>query len=305
MKAEALVLINPAAGAGRARETRAAVAEYLASRGKAVEFSESRSSDDFCEQARAASDGFRFVLALGGDGSVHQLMEGLLGTPAIAGILPAGNGNDIARALGIPLDPVRAADAFLHSRACAIDVVQAQFQSGETAHFVGAGGMGLDAEAAHRANTVFKNWPGVTRYLAGAFAAFFDGASFEIEAEIDGARWSDRALLAVVANGAYYGSGVRIAPDASMFDGCLDVLLVRDLPWTRLVEAIPVLLTSGDLRFREIERFRARRVRLQADRPVKVHGDGESLGESPVEFRVMPTAMRVMVPISAREQKST
>lgn len=299
MKAEMLVLVNPAAGAGRARENRDAVAEYFASQNQAVEFSESRSSEDFRQRAeRAALDGFRFVLALGGDGAVHQLMEGLLGTSAIAGILPAGNGNDIARALGIPLDPVCAADAFLHSRACAIDVVQAQFANGTTHHFIGVGGMGLDAEAAHRANTIFKNWPGVTRYLAGAFAAFFDGASFEMTAEIDGAHWSGHALLAVVANGAYYGSGVRIAPDASMHDGCLDVLLVRDLPWARLVEAIPVVLTSGDLRFHEIERFRSRCVRLEADRPVKVHGDGESLGESPVEFRVMPKTIRVMVPNS-------
>jgi len=156
--------------------------------------------------------------------------------------------------------------------------------------------MGLDAEAAHLANTKFKKWPGVTRYLAGAFSAFFAGTPFELRAEIDGANWSGRALLAVVANAPCYGSGVRIAPDAKMDDGWLDVVLIREVLWTRLVEAIPILLTSGDLRFKEVERFRCRRVRLEADRRVMVHGDGEILGESPAEFEVIPSAIRVMTP---------
>lgn len=297
MKADTLVLVNPAAGGGRASLRYTAVRDYFSARRRAFEFSESLSSDDLRSQAaRAAADGFRFVAALGGDGAVHYVVEGLLGTRAIAGILPAGNGNDIARSLGIPLDPVRAADAFLRSQQRAIDVVRLRFANDRILHFVGAGGAGLDAEAANRANTVFKKYPGVTRYLAAAVAAFCDGATFELCAEIDGQIWSGRVLLAAIANGYYYGSGIRIAPEAKMDDGWLDVLLVRDLPWSRFFEAIPILLTSGNLRFPEIERFRCRRLRIETDRPVKIHGDGELLGESPAEFAVMPKAIRVAVP---------
>jgi YegS/Rv2252/BmrU family lipid kinase len=297
MKADTLVIVNPVAGGGRAVRSSIAVAAYFAEQGRNVEFSESRSSDDFREQAaRAAAAGFQYVIALGGDGAFHHLVEGLYGTRAIAGILPAGNGNDIARTLGIPPDPVRAAEAFLRSSPRTVDIVRTCVAGKGTAHFVGAGGMGLDAEAAHLANTKFKQWLGVTRYLAGAFSAFFAGTTFELNAEIDGANWSRRALLAVVANAPCYGSGVRIAPDARMNDGWLDVVLVREVPWTRLLEAIPILLTSGDLRFKEVERFRCRRVKLEADRPVMVHGDGEILGESPAEFEVVPSAIRVMTP---------
>lgn len=293
-----LVIVNPAASGARRPETRTAVASYFASQNRAVEFSESKSPADMREQAsRAAADGFRFVLALGGDGAVHHTIEGLLGTSAFAGILPAGNGNDIARSLEIPLDPIRAADAFLHSSPHVIDVLRARFRDGKAGHIVGAGGMGLDAEAAHRANTVFRKWPGAMRYIAGALTAFFDGAAFELRAEIDGHPWSKRAILAVVANGPVYGSGVRIAPEAKMNDSLMNLLLVRDIPWTRLVEAIPILLTSGDVRFTEIERFRCRHLRLEADRPVRVHGDGEYLGESPAEFEILPSAIRVMAPL--------
>jgi diacylglycerol kinase (ATP) len=297
MKADTLVIVNPVAGGGSAHRGRVPVADYFAEQGRNVEFSESRSSDDLREQAaRAAAAGFQYVIALGGDGAFHHLVEGLYGTRAIAGILPAGNGNDIARTLGIPPDPVRAAEAFLRSSPRTVDIVRTCVAGKGTAHFVGAGGMGLDAEAAHLANTKFKQWLGVTRYLAGAFSAFFAGTTFELNAEIDGANWSRRALLAVVANAPCYGSGVRIAPDARMNDGWLDVVLVREVPWTRLLEAIPILLTSGDLRFKEVERFRCRRVKLEADRPVMVHGDGEILGESPAEFEVVPSAIRVMTP---------
>jgi diacylglycerol kinase family enzyme len=81
-----------------------------------------------------------------------------------------------------------------------------------------------------------------------------------------------------------------------MDDGWLDVVLVEDVGWTRLVEAIPIVLTTGDLRFDEVKRFRCRRAVLRADRAVKVHGDGELLGESPAEFEILPAAIQVMAP---------
>lgn len=297
MKRDLFVLLNPAAGAGRAARWKSAVAEYLLARGRSAEFRESQNAQDLREQAaQAASDGFPYVIALGGDGTFHYVAEGVRGTDAIAGFLPAGNGNDAARALGIPRDPLRAADLFLRSRPRAIDLIRVRSAGGGVNHCVCTAGLGLDAEAAHLANTRFARWPGATRYLAGAVSTYMKGAAFDLRAEIDGAAWSGRALLAVAANAAEYGSGMRIAPDARVDDGWLNVVLARDLPWTRFVEAIPILLTSGDLRWQEIERFRCKRMRIDAPRGKKVHGDGEILGESPAEFEVAPAALRVMAP---------
>ncbi len=297
MKADTLVIVNPAAGGGRALRAEPLVRSYLATRGLSFDFSHSNSSEDVREQAaRAAAAGYRYVVALGGDGAFHHLVEGVNGTSAIAGFFPAGNGNDIARALGIPEDTVQAADAFLHSAPRAIDLVRVRFRSGSTAHYVGAGGMGLDAEAAHLANTRFNAWPGVTRYIAGAICAFFQEPSIELRADLEGVRWAGSARFVAVANAASYGSGLRIAPEAKMDDGWLNVVLVGEIAWTRLFEAIPILLTSGDLRFEEVLRYRCRRVTLQTIRPARVHGDGELLGESPAEFEVLPGAIRVMTP---------
>jgi diacylglycerol kinase (ATP) len=297
MRTDTLIIVNPASGGGRALAAEPLVASYLAAQSKSVQFVHSRSSEDIREKAsKAAAAGYRYVVALGGDGAFHHVVDGIRGTGAIAGFFPAGNGNDIARDLGIPADAVGAAAVFCHSIPRDVDLVRVQFLDGHTAHFIGAGGMGLDAEAAHLANTRFKRWPGVTRYLAGALRTFLSEPAFELVAELDGTRWAGRAIFATVANSSSYGSGVRIAPEAKMDDGWLDVALVGNVTWTRLVEAIPIVLTTGDLRFDEVKRFRCRRAVLRADRAVKVHGDGELLGESPAEFEILPGAIRVMVP---------
>jgi diacylglycerol kinase (ATP) len=301
---DTLIIVNPVSGGGRALRAEPLVASYFAAQGREVEFVHSRGSDDIRERAaNAAASGFIRVVALGGDGAFHHVVEGILGTDAIAGFLPAGNGNDIARDLGIPLDAVSAAAAFFNSSPRAVDLVRVKFIDGHIAHFIGAGGMGLDAEAAYLANARFKRWPGVTRYLAGALWTFFDEPAFELKAEIDDTHWAGRVLFAAVANATSYGSGVRIAPDAKIDDGWLDVVLVGDVSWTRLVEAIPIVLTTGDLRFDEVKRFRCRRVMLRANRSVKVHGDGELLGESPAEFEVLPGAICVMAPTVRKETK--
>lgn len=305
MKTETLVIVNPAAGGGRALRAEAPVAKLLQMRGHAADFAHSKSSEDFREQAeQGAREGYRYVVALGGDGAFHYLVEAIHETEAVAGFLPAGNGNDIAADLGIPANPLDASEAFLKSAPRAIDLIRAQFGDGHTAHYIGAGGMGLDAEAAHLANTKFKRLPGVTRYLAGAVWEFFHGGTIGLHAEIDGVAWEGRVLFVAVANSTRYGSGIRIAPEARMDDGWIEVALVQEVRLTRLVEAIPIVLTSGDLRgFPEVRRCRCKRIVLQTERPSKVHGDGELLGETPVELTVLPKAVRVMTP-KAREDES-
>jgi diacylglycerol kinase (ATP) len=297
VRPDTLIIVNPVSGGGKALAAEPLVASYLAAQSRSVQFAHSRSSENIRElAAKGAAEGFRYVVALGGDGAFHHVVEGIRGTGAIAGFFPAGNGNDIARDLGIPADTVSAAAEFCHSIPRAVDLVRVQFHDGGIAHFIGVGGMGLDAETAHLANTQFKRWPGVARYLAGALWTFFREPAFELEAELDGTRWAGRAIFAAVANATSYGSGVRIAPNAKVDDSWLEIVLVGDVAWSRLVEAIPIVLTTGDLRFEEVKRFRCRRIVLRADRAVKVHGDGELLGESPAEFEILPQAIRVMVP---------
>lgn len=298
---DTLVIVNPISGGGRALRAEPVVAEFLEQHGVHANFVRSQSTKDLRERAaQAAGSGYRRIIALGGDGAFHHLVEGAFGSDVALGFLPAGNGNDIAEALNIPKDPIAAADVFLKARARPIDVLQARFSGGRSALYVGAGGMGLDAEAARLANEQFRHWPGVTRYLAGALWALARFPPLEVKAEIstgsETVHWNGRILLAAVANAPCYGSGFRIAPAARVDDGLLDVLLAGTLPWARVIEALPILLRTGDLRWSEIHHYGATRIRIEADRPALFHGDGELLGEAPVEVEVLPGAIRVVAP---------
>jgi len=300
MPAKTLILVNPVAGGGRAKRAQPQVADYLQRQGFKADFAESQSAEDLQRLAREASAvGYGCVVALGGDGAFQQVVKGTLGAEVILGFFPAGGGNDIAGALGIPKDPIAAAQVFLRSPPRLMDAVRARLAQGTTSFYVGGGGLGLDAEAARLANGKFRHLPGAARYVAGALWALAAFQPFHLEAEMDGkpaVPVGGPLLFAAVANTPTYGAGVKIAPGAEIDDGLLDLVLVRDLSWARVIEMIPVMLRTGDVRWPEIQRFRARRISLKADRRVPFHGDGEVLGEAPVEIENLPGAIRVVAP---------
>lgn len=298
--AQTLILVNPAAGNGRARRAQPHVAEYLRSQGFPADFVVSQSAEDLRRRAaEAAAAGYASIVALGGDGAFQQVVKETLGTGVILGFLPAGGGNDVARGLGLPNDPVAAAHVFLRSRPRPVDVLRARFADGRTGVYVGGGGLGLDAEAAQLANGKFRRLPGAARYIASVLGTLSSFRPFDVEMEIDGkpAGKGGPLLLAAVANTPTYGAGFKIAPAAAMDDGLLDVILVSQLSWVRLVELIPVMLQTGNVRGPEIRRLRGRRVRFRPDRPMFFHGDGEVLGETPVEIETLPGAIRVVAPV--------
>ena len=293
-RAKLLVLVNPTAGHGRARRVAPDVAGYLRAQGTAAEFVESNSSDDLERRvAEAAGQGYTHVAVLGGDGAFHHLLNGAFGRDVVLGFFPCGNGNDIAMGLGIPTDAVAAVHEFLRRRPKRVDVLQTRCSGGRQRIFIGAGGLGLDAEAARLVHGQFRRWPGVARYIGAAFWALARFEPLLLRATFDDLAWQGRVLIAAVANSPSYGAGVKIAPTARMDDGWMDITIADDLPWTRIVEAILPLLRDGDLRWPEIHRFRARRARFETDPGILMHGDGELLGETPAEIEVLPGAVRI------------
>jgi diacylglycerol kinase (ATP) len=293
--ARILVLVNPAAGAGRAGRAAPLVKSYLATRGIRADFTAPESSAALRRRAeRAVAEGYGVVAALGGDGTFHQLLAGALGTGITLGFLPAGHGNDLARGLGLPLEPIAAARTLARGTAMPKDVLRTRFADGTSIVYAGAGGIGLDAEAAVLANGRYRHLPGAMRYVAGALAELGSFRPLEVEAELDGALLRARVLLAAVANGPCYGAGVRIAPEARMDDGRLDLALVAPLDWTEIAELLPRALTTGDIREPAVVRRQGRKLRLRTDRPARFHADGELAGDAPEEIEVLPAAVRII-----------
>jgi diacylglycerol kinase (ATP) len=302
-----LILVNPAAGRGQASRIYPAVAKYLQDEKQNVKFALPASEAEFRAAAiEGAQKGYATLVALGGDGAFHHLVNSCFGCHVNFGLIPAGNGNDIAMGLGLPRDPIEAAHTLLSGRPAQIDVVRVRLQRDgglgvsaepEQKIFVGVGGVGLDAEAAQLANTRFRRWPGAARYILGAFSARRHSRGLEVSAEIDGENWQGKVMFAALANGPRYGAGIQIAADARMNDGYLNAAFVGEVPLSKLIEAIPIVM-QGNLRWPEVKRFRGGAVKIQTNQGALIHGDGEILGYAPAEFAIISGAIRVIVPPS-------
>jgi len=196
----------------------------------------------------------------------------------------------------MPADVLESAHALLTARTRGIDLLRLTDAGGRTCLFAGAGGAGIDAEAAQLANSRFRRLPGVARYVAAAVAAFREARPLQVIVHADGTTRRFEALLVAVANTPSYGGGILIAPDAQIDDGWMDLAIVAPLRWSQLLDGLLLTLRTGDIRWPEMQRMRARKLRLEPDRPVMFHGDGEVLGETPVEIEVLPGALEVLAP---------
>ena len=296
----AVVYVNPAAGGGRALVCLPKIRKIFELASIPAEFISVRSLADLETNARTAIDGGkRLLFALGGDGTFQALVNAAYGSEVILGVLPAGGGNDFAAALQVPEDPVEATEVILRAQPKRVDLVRARTADGRVRLYLGGGGLGIDAEAARHGNGAFRHLPGRSRYIASALRAFCTHRSICVRVEFpqsDFPPMEVNSLFAAVLNTPTYGAGIRLAPDARVDDGWLDVVVMEDHSVLQILALMPRLLKSGELRTLRVKRFRVQTVKFTTNRPCMFHGDGEIMGPAPVEIEVVPQAVRVLAP---------
>ena len=296
-----LVFVNRVASRNRARSYLPHLQTLFESLGVRAKFVETNSAAELELKSRLGVDqNHRVLLALGGDGTFQALVNGVYGSGVTIGILPAGGGNDFAAALGLPSDPVSAAQVIFKGKPRSVDLVRVRTADGRTRLYAGGGGIGLDAEAARFASGPYRRLPGRLRYIASALRALSGYVPFRVRLEFPGtdhAAVEAVSLVAGVLNTPTYGAGVRLAPHAQIDDGLLDVILLEDLRALSVLKLLPRLLSTGELLTSKVKRWGVRSVRITADRPCLFHGDGEILGPAPVEIGVVPSAVRVLAPV--------
>jgi diacylglycerol kinase (ATP) len=264
----------------------------------------------------SAVDEVDAVLVFGGDGTIHRHLEALVrvGLPVL--VVPVGSGNDFARALGFRRmrDSLKAWRQFCagegNVRAIDLGVISplscdALATAGTTqtpTYFCSVAGIGLDAEVARRANRLPRWLRGQGGYVLGFASAVFRFAALpmKISARDDSGGWTTRsdqpALLAACANTATYGGGMKIAPEARLDDGQLDVCIVGDIDSFRLFCLFPTVYLGRHVRIREVSYFRAPCVSVETQMPLDVYADGEFVCCTPVEIGVQPAALEVLTP---------
>ena len=295
-----LVFVNRAASRNRIGSYLLHFRTLFESLGIFAKFVETSSAAELELKARLGVDqNHRVLLALGGDGTFQALVNGVYGSDVTIGILPAGGGNDFATALGLPSDPVSAAQVIFKGKPRSVDLVRVRTADGRTRLYAGGGGIGLDAEAARLASGPYRRLPGRLRYVASALRALSRHTPLGVRLEFPGTDLQPVeavSLLAGVLNTPTYGAGVRLAPDARIDDGLLQVVLLENLSKLDVLRLLPRLMGSGEVSTSKIRRWEVRSVRISADRPCLFHGDGEIFGPARVEIEVVPNAVRVLAP---------
>jgi diacylglycerol kinase family enzyme len=264
----------------------------------------------------ASSDEADIVLLLGGDGTVHRHLGPLVrvGVPVL--VVPAGSGNDFARAMGLRgvRDALSAWKKFCigsaNVRAIDLGLISAGESTGEApapheqAHryFCCVAGVGLDGEVAARANGLPRWLRGHGGYLLSLVPTMLKFAPLRIKiltaGEDSEQGWATRSdqptILAAFANTPVYGGGMKIAPQAKMNDGLLDVCVVGGIDPFKLFCMFPTVYVGRHLKIREVSYFQTARVRVETERPLDVYADGEYVCRTPVEVGVQRAALKVV-----------
>jgi diacylglycerol kinase (ATP) len=287
-------LVNPAAGRGRGGSHihRLRILASRAGAGLAM----SQSAADLTLQAqRAVEDGVERLIVAGGDGTMQLVAQGIAGTPCALGIIPLGTGNDLAGTLGVPPAIEPAVARALAGETRAIDLVRI---GGTAALAIGYAGVGFDGEVTGFANRV-KRLRGPLVY---PYAVLHTLATFEppgMRVEHDHGTLAGRAMFVVAANLPRFGGGMRIAPDARIDDGLLDLVFVRAVSRPVLLGIFPKVYLGRHVSHPAVTIVRTRRASIALDRAMTIYGGGEPLREmaagEAVEVEAVPGALRVIV----------
>jgi diacylglycerol kinase (ATP) len=218
-------------------------------------------------------------------------------------VIARGTGWDFARSLSLPHAADRAIDVALHAQSRTIDLGRVTYRSWDGAEtqawFANVASVGMSGAIAQRANDTSKALGGKASYVWATFAVFARWSNGEVSVTVDGERRQALMHDVVVANGPYFGGGMKICPEADPADGTFDVLLIGDLTKRDLLLTLPKTFRGRHLPHPKAELLRGTRVTVEAPEPLPLQLDGEQPGTSPVSFELVPRALRVRVPSSS------
>ena len=302
-----VVIANPRAGRGKVGARLPQIERVLTGAQLSYRVVRTTHPGHATEVARdALARGERYLVAAGGDGTVHEVVNGMLddGRPvaadAVLGVVAAGSGCDFVRSFGLPGDTLQAARRLIGDQVRPVDVGRVTYTDGPpeskseaTRYFPNIAEVGLGGAVVARAARL-PAFFGPARYLAGFWLTLptFRPATVRLDADGHACQW--RAHNVVVANCRFYGGGMQISPKSEPDDGALDVLVMVG-PKSDAFTTLPKVYRGTHLPHRNIAELRASRVRVEADPPFVIEADGELLGTTPATFEIIRTPIRLKV----------
>ena len=299
----ARIIVNPVAGSGSTGRKWPHIRELLTQSGFSFDYSHTEDEGHAAELAReAAGLGYEMVVAAGGDGTLNEVVNGLVGSgradSVTLGILNTGSACDFAHFLGIPRDYNQACMRLLNPRKVPVDVGLVECQSGgQPVHrfFINAASLGLDGEVVETVAKGPKLIRGTIPYVIGLLRSLVKYRNKSVTLCIDDEQGDIRICTVVIANGGFFGGRMNVAPDADVHDGLFEVMIVEDMGKLELLRAFPRVYRGTHVTHPKVRMQRTAKLTVESAERVLVQADGELMGELPATFQVLPSALMVAV----------
>ncbi len=287
------VILNPTAGGGRAQKFFPLIKQGLLERGVSfqIQFSENAQHAAFLAR-QAQSEGFNVIASAGGDGTAHYILQSLVGRRSALGFIPLGRGNDFPRNLGIKEDLEAALNVLAHGKIRRMDVIQINSDS----YMAGVGGIGFDSEVNALANKWRFFLKSRAAYVLPVLLKILTYRAKEITLRLDQEVIAGPILMVAFGNIKSYGKGMQITPLAEFDDGFLDVCWIDPVRLFRLYRFFPLVFTGEHIEMPEVRYYRSTAVEVNSIGPLDLYGDGEFICRTPFSLRLIPQALRVLVP---------
>ena len=259
--------------------------------------------------SQALRKGCDLIVAVGGDGTANEIVNGWFGPgdrpirpEARLGFIPIGTGSDLRRTLQVPADVRAAAAVIARGRPWTIDVGKASMISHEgvplSRYFLNVASFGMGGEVSARAKNFLSGLSGKAAFLYATAAVFLTYRGKKVKLTLDGRTLPGELLVTNIAvgNGRYHGGGMRPCPRAAMDDGLLEVTTIRRLTTWEFVRDLPMLYSHDVYRHPKVDHYHAAKLRAESEGITKIEVDGEALGRLPLEIEILPSRLPLLVP---------
>ncbi|UCG26633.1 MAG: diacylglycerol kinase family lipid kinase [Bacteroidales bacterium] len=302
-----LVLVNPNAGSGRGKRDWKLIDNLLKTGGFRYQtvFTEKKyHAIDLA--ARNIERGYKKIIVVGGDGTLNEVMNGAFlqkkfsPKEVLIGMIPVGTGNDWERMYNIPSDYSKAINVLKRQRTFTQDAGIIHYHesgSRKIRYFINIAGMGFDARVVQKTNRQKdEGKKGALLYFLNIFTSLINYKCTHISIEIDGEHVYDGTVFSLsLGIGKFCGGGMRQTPEAIPDDGLFDLTIIKEMPKVQIIMSLKRLFDGSILHHPRVAGFTGKRIRIDSEPPIYIEADGESLGQSPVEFEIIPGSLDVII----------
>ncbi len=301
---EAKVIVNPVASGGKVGKRWPDLRDVLAAAGLRFSAELTQRPGHATEIARSAlNEGFRYIITVGGDGTVNEVVNGLVvdnqvHPDVVLSIIPGGTGSDFVRVFDVPRDAAQACQATLRAGCRAVDIGEIRCIRDDKPirhYFVNTAGLGFDSETCARVNRMSKRISGTIPYLTALVLTLISYRNKDVEVTVDGQSVRGRFNSVIICNGQYFGGGMWVGPQARADDGIFDIVLLKDLNKVEFLLNVPRVYRGTHLTHPKVETYQATEVRVEAKQRMFIQAEGELIGEAPAAFRILPGALNLRI----------